>query len=182
MPLPTMHSPNTGNYQVGKGIVSFQKEGTVGFRDMGNVESMVLTPKLSNLEHFSSRFGVKSKDLIIVLEKSAICKIVMDEVTAANIAIMVLGSYDEAAIGGPEVEIFNQNAINGWLKFVGQNDIGAKVTMDLYNVSFTPSGDFSLISDEWNKMEASAEVLAAGAGPNAGKFGLIKLTNVTLVS
>lgn len=182
MPTPTMHSPNVGNYQVGKGIVSFMIEGDTEYRDLGNVSSMVITPDLSTLEHFSSRLGVKSKDLVIILEKKSTVKITMDEFTAKNIGLMVMGTVDEAAVGGPEIELFSEAAITGALRFTGTNDVGPRVTVDLYNVSFQPSGDFELISDEWNQMECEADVLAAVSGPNVGKFGLIKQTNVTDVS
>lgn len=182
MPTPTMHSPNVGNLQVGKGIVSFKKTGDSTFRDVGNVTSFILTPDMTTLEHFSSRAGVKKKDLTIILEKKGTVKMVMEEFTAQNLAIMILGSFDEAAIGGPEVNVFDTTQVTGELKFVGTNDVGPQMTVDLYNVSFTPSGDLQMISDEWNNMEVTADMLVADGGPNDGKFGLVKFTNVTEVS
>jgi hypothetical protein len=178
MVAPTLTSPNVGNLQVGKGIVSFKKQGDASFRDLGNVTSLVITPDMTTLDHFSSREGVKKKDLQIILEKKATVKLTMEEITAQNVALMVLGAVDEAAAGGPEVEIFSSTAVNGWLKFVGTNDVGPKITVDLYNVSFTPTGDFQLISDEWNNMEVEADVQVAPDGANVGKFGLVKFTNV----
>jgi hypothetical protein len=163
MPSPTILSPNTGNYQVGKGIVSFKKEGSAVFRDLGDVESMAINPSMKTLDHFSSRTGVKSKDRSIVLEKAAAVKIVMSEITADNLALMFLGTVDDSAVGGPTVEVFDQDAVSGWLRFVGTNEVGAQLTMDLYNVSFTPSGNFDLISTEWNKMEATADILVSNA-------------------
>lgn len=174
----TQISPNTGNYQVGKGIVSFKKAGTDFFRDLGNVTDMTVTPDLTTLDHFSSRTGTKSKDLTIILEKACTCKLTMEEITAENVALMVLGTVDPTADGGPTVEIFSENSVSGWLKFVGENDVGPRVTVDLYNVSFNPSGDFELISDEFNAMEATADVLVSQNAPNVGKFGIIQFTNV----
>jgi hypothetical protein len=179
MPTPTELSPNTGNYQVGKGVVSFKKEGDSTYRDLGNVSSLVATPGLTTLDHFSSRSGTKKKDLSVVLEKTMALKMTMDEITAENVAIMLLGSVDEAAVGGPIVEIFATNAVNGALRFVGANDIGAQVQLDLWNVSFQPSGDMSFITDEWNEMEVTADVLVASGGPNDGKFGQIQFLNTT---
>lgn len=179
MSTPTIESPNVDNLQVGKGIVSFMKTGEATYRDMGNVTEMVITPDMTTLDHFTSRLGTKAKDLSIVLEKKATVKITMEEITGENVALMVLGTVDEAAIGGPEVEIFAQNVVTGALRFVGTNDIGPKVTVDLWHVSILPSGDFGLITDEWNNMELTADVLPAPDGTNVGKFGLIKFTNVT---
>jgi len=182
MPTPTMESPNVGNLQVGKGIVTFHKTGDAGFRDLGNVTSLVVTPAIETLEHFSSREGVRKKDLVITLEQGGTVTMVMEEFTAYNLSIMTLGSMDEAAVGGPEVEIFAATAITGHLRFVGTNDVGPKITLDLWNVSFTPTGDLQMISDEWNNMEVEGEVLVAADGANVGKFGLAKFTNVTDVS
>lgn len=178
MSTPTLTSPNVDNLQVGKGIVSFKKTGAATFRDLGNVTSLIITPDMTTLEHFSSRLGVKTKDLTVILEKKGTVKMVMEEFTAHNLAIMVLGSVDEDAVGGPEVQIFDSTEVTGELKFVGTNDIGPKITIDLYNVSFSPSGDLQMISDEWNNMEVTADMLVASGGPNDGKFGMAKFTNV----
>lgn len=182
MPAPTNESPNVGNLQVGKGIVSFQQDGTGEFRDLGNVTSLVITPEVDTLEHFSSREGTKKKDVTIVIQQKGTVKITMEEFTAKNLAIMVLGAVDEAAVGGPEVEIFASSSIQGALRFVGTNDVGPKITVNLYNVSFTPSGDLQMISDEWNNMEVTGDVLVAASGPNVGKFGVAKFTNVVAAS
>lgn len=165
MPAPTVNSPNVGNLQVGKGIVSFKKTGDSVFRDLGSVTSLILTPNLTTLEHFSRREGVKKKDLVVVLEKTCTAKMIMEEFTALNLAIMVLGNSDAFAVGGPEVDIFLTTQVTGELKFVGTNDVGPKMTVDLYNVSFTPSGDLQLISDEWNNMEVTADVLVVEGTP-----------------
>jgi hypothetical protein len=172
-------SPDVNNLQVGKGIVSFKKTGASTFRDLGNVTSLIITPNMDTLEHFSSREGVKKKDLTVILSKQATVKLVMEEFTADNLAIMVLGDVDETAVGGPEVEIFSTTAVTGELKFVGTNEIGPQITVDLYNVSFTPSGDLQMISDEFNNMEVTGDVLVAGSGANAGKFGIAKFTNLS---
>jgi hypothetical protein len=166
--------------QVGKGIVSFKKTGDVDFRDLGNVSALTITPEVDTLEHFSSREGTKKKDLVIIIQQKASCKITMEEITAENLALMVYGDVDEAAVGGPTVEIFANSSITGELKFVGTNDVGPKITVNLYNVSFTPSGDLSMISDEFNSMEVTADVLAATSGPNSGKFGIAQFTNATV--
>lgn len=178
MSTPTVESPNVDNIQVGKGIVSFKKTGDTVYRDLGNVSLLTMTPTVTTIEHFSSRQGIKKRDLIIVSEQKAVCKIMMEEITADNLALMVYGTVDEMAVGGPTVEVFGNSSITGALKFVGTNDVGPKITLDLYNVNFTPSGDVSMISDGFNSMEVTAEVLAAVSGPNVGKFGLAKFTNV----
>jgi hypothetical protein len=46
-------------------------------------------------------------------------------------------------------------------------------------VSWTPSGDLQMISDEWNNMEVLGAILPAESGPRVGKFGTIQITNST---
>jgi hypothetical protein len=178
MPDPSIVSPNVGNLQVGKGIVSFMQEGTSMFRDLGNVTAMAITPNMTTLDHFSSREGVRKKDLTIIIEKQANVTLTMEEMTAQNIAIMLLGDVTFDPINGPSVEIFSRNTVTGWLRFTGTNEVGPKQTVDLYYVSFSPSGDYGLISDEWNNFQVSADVLVAPSGPNQGKFGTVQFTNV----
>lgn len=182
MGTPTLASPNVDNLQVGKGIVSFKRTGAADFRDMGNVTEISITPDLTTLEHFTSRLGVKTKDKTVILEKKGTVKIVMEEITAANFALMAMGTIDEAAVGGPTVEIFSESEITGELKFVGTNDIGPKITVSLYRISITPGGDINLISDEWNNMELTCDMLAATDGANAGKFGLAQWTDTAPAS
>lgn len=175
----TNTSPNTGNYYIGKGIVSFKPDGAADYRDIGNVSNLAFSMDITTLDHFSSRGGVKDKDLTIVLEKNSTINLTMDEWTAGNLGLMVLGDVDEGAIGGPTVDIFTRNAIQGALKFVGTNEVGPKINVDLYNVSFKPSGDLGFITDEWGELELEGDILVAGSGPNVGKRGIIQITNST---
>lgn len=177
---PTTTSPNVDNLQVGKGIVSFKKKGSDTFRDMGNVSALTIKPDMTTLEHFSSREGVKKKDKTVIIEKKCTVALTFDEITPDNAAMALLASVDENAVGGPEIELFAVNTIEGHLRFVGTNEVGPKVTVDLYNVSFLPNGDFGLISEEWNEVEITGDVLVAPADyvPYAGKFGIAKWTNL----
>lgn len=180
---PTLQSPNVDNYQVGKGIVRFKRKGSPTFRDMGNVSALTVTPDMTTLEHFSSREGVKKKDKVVIIEKKCTVVLTFDEITPQNVAMALLGTVDEAAAGGAEMELFSENAVEGWLQFEGTNEVGPKVTVDLYNVSFLPNGDFGLISEEWNEVEITGDVLVAPADIDpvelAGKFGLMKWTNLS---
>ena len=62
-------SPSTDNYYVGKGKISFKAVGGTTFRDLGNVSSARNHANITTLEHFSSREGVKKKDMEVVTEK-----------------------------------------------------------------------------------------------------------------
>lgn len=183
MATPTMESPNVGNLQVGKGNVEFKKSGDTEFRHLGNCTAFTVTPEVETLEHFSSMEGTRKKDLVITIEQKCTVALTLEEMTAFNLHLMTQGTLDEAAVGGPEVELFGAtDAITGHLRFTGTNAVGPKITIDLPNVQFAPDGDLEMISDEFNAMEITADVLVGTEAPYVGKFAVAKFTNVVDVS
>lgn len=176
---PTLNAPSPGNYQIGKGIMSFKPAGAADWIDLGNCPEVEFTPTIEQLDHFSSREGIRKKDLIATLEQGGTVRIVMEEFTARNLSLIIMGAIDELAVGGPKVSIMSQEAVSGELRFVGTNDVGPRITAHWYNVQFLPSSGISLISDEWGNMEANAEVLVAPPGhESAGEFGFFQITNI----
>lgn len=178
MPAPTLLSPNVGNYRIGKGRFEFKREGSVDFRHMGNGPASEFTPSIERLDHFSSMEGVKEKDASIVLERGGQLTLTLEEWTPDNMALAILGTIDEAAVGGPTVEIFDEDAIEGELRFISNNDYGPRWNLTWYRVSFIPSAALSVISDEWSQIEIEAEVLVSQTAPNVGKFGIAQVTNI----
>lgn len=161
-----MASPDINEYYIGKGVVSFKKEGDLTFRDMGNAPTFEFTPDITKLEHFSSRSGVKAKDRTIVLEKKGTIKLVLDEWTVDNLAIALLGDVTTNTESQSVIEIFGSNAVSGMLKFEGTNEIGAKYEYLFNKVDFIPGSALSLISDEWGPLELTGDVAAVN-----GSFG-----------
>lgn len=168
-------SPSTLNYFVGKGTLKFTPTGGTQ-RDLGNAPEVEITPEIERLDHFSSRAGVRSKDRSVVLEKTLTCRIVLDEITAANIGMLLLSEVVENSDGTKEIDIFSESEITGALLFTGTNDIGNKCVVTMPSVSFGPSGSLSLISDEWGQIELTADVLldTTSAGST---FGSIVVTD-----
>lgn len=175
---PTLISPNTGNYRVGKGSFWFKQFGAADFRHMGNAPSSDFTPAIERLEHFSSMEGVREKDLSVVVQRSGTLTITLEEWTPANMALALLGTVDEGAVGGPTVQIFDNDAIAGELKFFSNNDIGPRWNFHWYNVSFIPSAALNPISDEWGTIEVQGDVLVSQTVPYVGKFGQAQVTNI----
>jgi hypothetical protein len=91
-PDTTLVSPLTSQYYIGKGIVSVQiltgiATPDAAYVDIGNVPTFEFVPNLTTLPHFSSRLGIRSKDLEVLHEKMATLNMTMDEFTARNLQL-----------------------------------------------------------------------------------------------
>jgi hypothetical protein len=173
-------SPSVQNYHIGKGIVTFKEQGSAGTAvDLGNAPSFVYTPTIEKLEHFSSREGVKTKDFTAVTQVGATIKLTLDEITAENLAIFMLGELGTPTSGSVEISALKKIEFVGELSVAGSNDIGQKVDWTGM-VSFVPSGDFSFITDqdEFSVIELEAEVMKDDTD---GSFGKITVTDPDFV-
>lgn len=159
--MPISNAADIDNTFIGKGIVKFRRTGDAGYRDLGEVPEFEFTMNIDKLDYFSNRSGIRKKARTVVREQSATLRIVMSELTAENLSLYMMGA---AVTGSPpaapyEIEIFANTEITGAVRFVGTNNVGAKVQLDFFNVSFTPGASFSPISDEWGQLEVTGEVL-----------------------
>lgn len=161
----SLTSPNVDNYYVGKGIVYVKLPGDADYVDVGNVTAMEFTPEVEKLDHFSSRTGIKQKDKSVVIQVSATLKITMEEWTARNLALTLLGDVVESG-GIVSIDILTNNSQDAQVKFVGANATGPQWTFEFPSVSFTPSGTLNPISDEWGALEVTGDVTAVD-----GSFG-----------
>jgi hypothetical protein len=152
-------SPDTQNYHIGKGIVSFKEASASTFVDLGNAPSFVWAPTVEKLEHFSSREGVKTKDFTAVTQTGATITLTLDEVTPENLQLFTLGEIGAGVAGEVTVSAFKNTEIVGEIKVEGTNDIGQKVSY-LGTISIVPSGQFSFITaeDAFTVLELQAEV------------------------
>ena len=138
------------------------------FRELGNVPEFEFTPEVTRLDHFSSMTGIKTKDKSVVTEKGGTLRIVMEELTAENLALALGGAVTQNTAGQDEIDILSEDAIAARVKFVGINDVGKKATWLFDRVEFAPSAAVNPISDEWMQFEISGGVLAV-----AGSFGTV---------
>lgn len=162
-------SPSIQNYHIGKGIVSFKKDGAADFVDLGNAPSFVWTPTIEKKEHFSSREGVKVKDFTAVTQTGATIKMTLDEINGPNLAIFTLGEIGTDTDGNATVAAFKKTEIAGVFKVQGTNDIGQQVDY-IGRASVNPTGDFSFITDadDFSTLEIECECQKG----DAGDFGI----------
>lgn len=86
-----MVSPVVDAYYIGKGVVSIWLEDDTAYRDIGDVPTFEFTPDITTLPHFSSRYGVRAKDLEVVTEKNASLNMVLNEFTYDNLMLTLMG-------------------------------------------------------------------------------------------
>ncbi len=167
-------SPDVLNYYIGKGAVSIKLEGEGSFRNVGNVPDFELTPEIEKLEHFSSTSGVRTKDRSVATTVGGTLRIVLDEITAANLQLALVGTLVLDSDDFTEIDILSLAELKGSVQFVGSNDIGQQVDITLLSVDFSGGSPVSLISNEWGQIEISGELLSV-----AGVFGTMTIRDVT---
>lgn len=153
-------APSTENYVIGKGFLIFKPTGEDDFFHLGNVPNFVFTPTVEKLEHFSSMEGTKEKDATIVTQKAATVQITMEEFTKRNLGILLMGDVDDTDPDNIVIDIFSTTALEGELRFYATNDVGPRWRFFLNKVQFTPSGDFSPISDNFANMVVTGDVFS----------------------
>lgn len=165
-----VNSPDTRNYLIGKGFLLFKPEGDSYYYHMGNCPEFTITPSVETLEHFSSMEGTRFNDDTIVLEKGGDIRIVMEEITAKNIALLMLGTVSEDEYGDVSIDLFSRTSFTGALLFYATNEKGPRWKIDLPKVVFNPSGPFNPISNEIAQLEATGKWTALD-----GDFGTMTL-------
>ena len=159
MTLPAITIPNVQNYAVGKGVVSWTTDpnGTVSptWVDLGNISSFQLQMNAKTLEHFTSRQGVKSRDQLIPYEFTGTLKFKIEEIIPANIAMAFMGTVASDVVQGMTLA-----TLLGQIQFVGNNSIGHNYTWVFPSVSLMPASQLELIGDNWQEMEANANLLS----------------------
>jgi hypothetical protein len=158
-------SPNTGNYLVGRGIgyvklIPPTLNPDPAYVDCGNITEFTFQVKPTRLDHYSSRVGVRRKDLTVVTELAATLTIIMEEFTARNLSMALLGI--EELSGTATVAILQQPLIYAAFKFVGTNTVGPQWTYEFPVCLLTPSKAINLLpagSGTWGAMDFEADVL-----------------------
>jgi hypothetical protein len=180
---PHSTSPNIGNYVVGRGIgyvklvpPSFTSD--PDYVDVGNITEFTFQVKPTRLDHYSSRIGVRKKDLVVVTELAATLTVVLEEFTARNLAFAVLGVPASSPPGTHVVSILSQPLIYAAFKFVSTNIVGPQWTYEFPLCLFTPTKAISLLptgSGSWGSLDFEADVLFDDV---SGGFGTASTTSI----
>ena len=170
-------SPSTTNYFQGTGYLKWTPSGGTE-RDLGNIVECEITPTVEKLEHKTRRTGTAKTDKTIYRNQAATIRIVLDEITAQNLALIMMDSSPvDNSDGTTTVRILKDSVIEGALTFTGTNDVGNTVDGDFPSVSFGPSGSFSPISsDDFGQIEITGDLLSVTYSDGTADFGTMTVT------
>src|SRR5262245_53440985 len=149
MPGITAESPNVSNYRIGKGILEMKyldwtlpdgtpETGDTDFVDLGNATSISFTPNPEYLDHFSSRGGVRQKDLTVVKTMQGEVKFVDEEWNPRNVEMAVLGNLGGSGTTAI-IDVMMKPMRPCELKFTGMNDIGPRWNFVFYRCVLKPT-------------------------------------------
>lgn len=143
-------SPDTGNLMLGRGVLLFKPVGQANFYDVGNVPALTVTPKVDTLEHYDAQSSSFARDALFTTKKSIEIKMDLEEITAQNLALLMMGTVDTTNVGTPAMPLINimlNDNIIGHVMFFATNTRGPRWYLDFPSVTFTPTGDFSPITE-----------------------------------
>lgn len=98
--LNTTGLPNTDDYNLGRGCLFFSTLGSDdlpdgnGYRDLGNAPEFNVTIETEELEHQSSRNGLKITDKRFVVSQTVNLSFTLDEANFQNLALFFSGSTE----------------------------------------------------------------------------------------
>jgi len=148
-----------------------------GYTDIGNCPSLEIEPLLERRPHYSSREGMKTKDLNPIVQTEYAVNFDLDEMAASNLAVFFSGNLDAATRIIPAL---TQSDKEYALKFVSNNPIGPNQEWLLWRVTLSPSGPMQLIGDEYLVMSFAGEGLSDTANnPTSPYFNIRSITTTT---
>ena len=162
-------SPSTNNYTLPTGIFSFKPDGDSDYRDLGAVSNASMTITTTTIEHKIARNGVISTDFTQIASVSASGKATLDELSPENWSLFLLADPVLNTDGSYSVEMLSNSSKAGYLKFVGDNDVGVQYSFEAY-VTLQPSGDVTILDAEASKVATLPIDFKVNTDPVTGKY------------
>ena len=143
--------------------------------DVGNCPSFEVEPTRETRPHYSSRAGLRTRDLNPTVQTEYNLTFDLDELAASNMARFFMGTLNQST--GVIAALQNADAEYA-IKFVSDNPIGPNQTFYFWRCTLGPNGPLQLIGDEYLVMSFSGEGLADVANHASSPYFDIK-TNTT---
>lgn len=146
------------------------------YTEVGNCPSFEAEPSIERRPHYSSREGLRTRDLNPVIQAEYNFSFDCDEISAKNLARFFIGTLNEATgvIAGL------QNADKEFaLKFVSNNPVGPNAIYKFWRCTIGPNGPIQLIGDDYAVMSFSGEGLADVANHASSPYFDIEYVTTT---
>lgn len=172
-------TPSTENYQLGKGVGYFAiQDPTTGIhhgeRDLGNIPALTSNVSIEFLTHYSSRSGLRKRDLNKPVEITPTLSATLDEITPDNQVLSALGTLSSVTQDAGYLD-------DSFVAELGLRTILGKRHIGLYHLKYKASAAPALfVEDEIVTAAggATGEVIAVVGDANAGTL-VIMHTNTT---
>jgi hypothetical protein len=118
---------------------------------------MQVNPTL--LHHYSSRIGVRKKDLSVITQLDATLQMTLEELTVRNLAMFVLGTPLES--GADSIFLMSNPLFYAALRFSATNVVGAQWNAVFPLVLLSPRNALQMISEgtgAWGNMQIQGDV------------------------
>jgi len=92
----------------------------------------------------------------------------------------ILVDYDYADIAYDVVNAAVNAQVEGFLRYIGNNDVGNNYEVEIWKCKLTMTGDMNFISTEWNTLEMEGEILQDATKITCPYFRVIELSNPTM--
>lgn len=147
-------APSTENYTLGKGVLYVDlldgDGGRTGEIDVGNVTNFAITPTVESLDHFTSRSGIREKDLTVDTSLAFMAKWTTDEYALWNLMLAVLTTTTETFAQGTGHQINEPVTMrtDKWMKLGGEdggrNIHDIVVTNTAHTVTYVEGTDYNV--------------------------------------
>jgi hypothetical protein len=171
--MPAYTSPDVRNLSVGSGELQFKPDGAGSYIHLGNCPNFEFKMKTRMLDHHAPYNGIKVKDYTWTIELEAEVEIIMEELTARNLQMLLLGDIGTDGSGHTTVTITARNSVIGALSYTANNEVGPRWFIDLLAVTFNNDGSFDPITsrkNDFSKISIKGTALAVN-----GTFGVFTL-------
>lgn len=166
--MPAYTSPDVRNLVVGSGSLYHLPEGGSSWLHLGNVPQFEFKMKTRTLDHHAPVNGIKVRDYSWTVELEAEVEIIMEEMTAQNLQLLMLGDKT-----GTTVNISAKPAPTIQLLYIAANEVGPRWQIQLYAVIFNGDNSYDPITsrkNDFSKISVKGSALAVG-----GNFGTMTL-------
>lgn len=146
-------------YGIGKGklyIAPWSETGIGTYRRTYNCPEFTVLPENEWDDHFTSEEGIQQKDDTVIVKAGVKLSFALDSLEFENIQLFLMGKK----LGNVTIAINQEPGLYWAMKFIGADPRISSYTWIFPKVKIQPGDAFGLISESYQKLSFSGEVLS----------------------